>query len=168
MQVPLHGAYRPPQRFGQRAHPRPTKAAFVVGVVREGAVGRDGLGRHSACNQVLDLRDAGKFGLRWHSRLLFLVRRCALVILDGKIHQSGGSQPKDTPRRFFYAFLTVEAYQIGEPQALTTGYRGWGRGLPSTSAPRIGAGVLIGSPVLLLPGGCPEIGPYRGSGLFHG
>src|SRR5215203_5056042 len=90
MQVPLHGAYRPPQRFGQRAHPRPTKAAFVVGVVREGAVGRDGLGRHSACNQVLDLRDSGE--------------PCWMV----RFTKAAGPGLKESPRRFFYAvFLLV-------------------------------------------------------------
>jgi hypothetical protein len=46
---------------------------------------------------------------------------CALAISGGKIHQSGGSRPKDQPRRFFYAVLVGEAYQIWKSQALPTG-----------------------------------------------
>src|SRR5215212_6714949 len=80
MEVPLDGAYRAAQCLGQGLHLGPAQATLVVGVVSEGAVGRDGLGRDSGVGEVLDLRYAGKFGLLWHRRLLLMVRRCALMI----------------------------------------------------------------------------------------
>src|SRR5215210_6174776 len=80
MEVPLDGPNRPAQGLGQGLHLGPAQLCFVVGVVGEGTVGRDGLGRNSGVGEVLDLRDPGKFGLLWHRRLLFMVRRCALMI----------------------------------------------------------------------------------------
>src|ERR671910_2405962 len=80
MEVPLDGAYRSAQCLGQGLHLGPAQPRLIVSVVGEGTVGRDRLGGDSGVGEVLDLRDTGEFGLRWHSRLLFLVRRCALMI----------------------------------------------------------------------------------------
>src|SRR5215204_5986854 len=80
MEVALYGAHRPSQGLGQGLHLGPAQPRFVVGVVREGAVGRDGFGGDSGEDEGLDLRDTRKLGLLWHRRLLFLVRRCALMI----------------------------------------------------------------------------------------
>src|SRR5918997_1803723 len=80
MEVPLDGPNRPAQCFGQGLHLGPAQATLVVGVVGEGAVGRDGLGGDSGVGEVLDFRDARKLGLLWHRCLLFMVRRCALMI----------------------------------------------------------------------------------------
>ena len=80
------------------------------------------------------------------------------MILGGKIHQSGGSSAKrNLLRRFFYALLVGEAYQIGKSWAMPTGCAEDGDGtFPSTSAPDHRAGVLIGAPALRVAG-------FRGS-----
>src|SRR5215212_9894076 len=80
MEVPLDGAYGTPQGLGHGLHFRPAQATLVVGVVGEGTICRDRLGRDSGEDEVLDLRNTGKSGLLSHRRLLFLVRRCALMI----------------------------------------------------------------------------------------
>src|SRR5215210_6880905 len=80
MEVPLDGAYRTAQGLGKGLHLGPAQATLVVGVVGEGAVGRDRLGWDPGVGEVLDLRDTGKFGLLWHRCLLCEVRRCALMI----------------------------------------------------------------------------------------
>src|SRR5918997_5405748 len=102
MEVPLDGACRPTQGLGQGLHLGPAQATLVVGVVSEGAVGRDGLGRNSGVGEVLDLGDTGEFGLLWHCRLLFVVRRCALMIEFTKAAGSGG---KGKPPPFFFSFF---------------------------------------------------------------
>src|ERR671917_246094 len=103
MEVPLDGAYRPSQCLSQGRHLGPAQTRLVVGVVGEGTVGRDGLGGDSGVGEVLDLGDTGKFGLLWHRRLLFLVRRCALMIEFTKA--AGTSAKRNWPRRFFYCLL---------------------------------------------------------------
>src|SRR5215218_7022397 len=92
MEVPLDGPNRPAQGLGQGLHLGPAQATLVVGVVGEGAVGRDSLGRNSGVGEVLDLRDTGKFGLLWHRRLLLMVRRCALMIEFTKAAGSGSRE----------------------------------------------------------------------------
>jgi len=102
--VPLDGPHRAAQGVGQGLHLGPAQARFVVGVVGKSAVGRDRLCRYSGFYEVAHLGYARELRLRWHSRLLFVVRRCALVICDGKIHQSGGLRLKN-PRRLFMSFV---------------------------------------------------------------
>src|ERR687898_2995731 len=80
MEVPLDGPNRPAQGLGEGLHLGPAQPRFIISVVGEGTVGRDGLGGDSGVGEVLDLGDTGKFGLVWHRRLLCLVRRCALMI----------------------------------------------------------------------------------------
>src|SRR5215211_3998396 len=92
MEVPLDGAYRAAQCLGQGLHLGPAQATLVVGVVGEGAVGRYGLGGDSGVGEVLDLGDTGKFGFRWHRRLLLMVRRCALMIEFTKAAGSGSRE----------------------------------------------------------------------------
>ena len=104
MQVPLDGPYRPAQSLGQSLHLGPAQASLIVGIIGEGAVGGYRLGRDTGHYEVAHLGYARKLGLRWHDRLLFVVRRCALVICDGKIHQSGGLRLK-IPRRLFMSFV---------------------------------------------------------------
>src|SRR5215207_2809790 len=103
MEVPLDGPNRPAQCLSQALHLGPAQARLVVGVVGEGTVGRDGLGWNSGVGEVLDLGDPGEFGLRWHSRLLFMVRRCALMI---RFTKAAGSVQR-RPRRFFYAVFLL-------------------------------------------------------------
>src|SRR5215212_10154892 len=91
MEVALDGAYGTAQGFGQGLHLGPAQATLVVGVVREGAVGRDRLGRDSGEDEGFDLGDTGEPGLLWHRRLLFLVRRCALMI---RFIKAAGPRPK--------------------------------------------------------------------------
>src|SRR5829696_4458613 len=105
MEVPLDGPNRPAQCLGQGLHLGPAQATLVVGVIGEGAVGRDRLGGDSGEDEGLDLRDTGKFGLLWHRRLLYLVRRCASMIEF--IKEAAGSGRMEQPRRFFYAVLLV-------------------------------------------------------------
>src|SRR5215213_9900865 len=91
MEVPLDGPNRPAQCLGQGLHLGPAQPRLVVSVVGEGAVGRYGLGRNSGVGKVLDLGDTGKFGFRWHRRLL-MVRRCALMIEFTKAAGSGSRE----------------------------------------------------------------------------
>jgi hypothetical protein len=100
VQVPLYGPHGPAQGLGEGLHPGPAEAGLVVGVVGEGAVGGYRLCRDPGLCEVAHLGYARKLGLRWHDRLLFVVRRCALVDLDGKIHQSGGLRLKNAPPLF--------------------------------------------------------------------
>jgi hypothetical protein len=98
MQVPLDGPYRTAQGPGQGLHLGPAQAGLVVGVVCEGAVGGDRLCRDSGQDQIAHLWYAGKFGLRWHRRLLFLVRRCASMIEF--IKEAAGIRSKMSPAAF--------------------------------------------------------------------
>ena len=75
--MPLDGADRTSQDPGEGLHLGPAEAGFIVGVVAEGAVGGDRFGRDPGLDQVVDLGYTGKSRLRWHIRLLFVVRRCA-------------------------------------------------------------------------------------------
>src|SRR5918995_2807501 len=103
MEVSLDGAYRAAQGLSQGLHLGPAQATLVVSVVGEGTVGRDGLGGDSGVGEVLDLGDTGKFGFRWHSRLLFLVRRCALMI---EFTKAAGFRAKGkAPPPFFFFFF---------------------------------------------------------------
>src|SRR5215218_11146883 len=104
MEVPLDGAHRASQGLGQGIHLGPAQAALVVSVVGEGTICRDRLGWDSSVSEVLDLRNTGKLGLLSHRRLLFLVRRCALMIEF--IKAAGTSAKRNSPRRFFYALFT--------------------------------------------------------------
>src|SRR5215216_6891301 len=105
MDVPLDRPNRAAKGLCQGFHLGPGKACFVVSVVRESAVGRYCLCRNAALNEVVYLRDAGKFGLLWHRRLLFVVRRCALMIEFTKAAGSRGQT--ELFRRFFYALFLV-------------------------------------------------------------
>src|SRR5829696_6438852 len=99
MEVPLDGAHGAAQSLGQGLHLGPAQATLVVGVVREGTICRDGLGRDSGEDEGLYLRNTGKSGLLWHRRLLIPVRRCALMI---EFTKAAGSGLRKSPRRFFY------------------------------------------------------------------
>src|SRR5215210_6988147 len=103
MEVPLDGPNRPSQCLGQGLHLGPAQARLVVGVVGEGTVCRDGLGGDSGVGEVLDLGDTGKLGLRWHSRLLLIVRRCALMI---RFIKAAGPGQRISPAAFSI-FLSV-------------------------------------------------------------
>src|ERR687890_843461 len=103
MEVPLDGAHGAAQGLGQGLHLGPAQTRFVVGVVGEGTVSRDRLGWNSGVGEVLDLWYTGKFGLLWHRRLLFLVRRCALMIEFTKA--AGAPANGKDPRLFFFVFL---------------------------------------------------------------
>src|SRR5215211_481079 len=104
MEVPLDSAHRPTQCLGQGLHLGPAQPTLVVGVVREGTICRDRLGRDSGEDEGLDLGDTGKSGLLWQRRLL---KGYAAVRFDDRIHQGSGGHPaKDEPRRFFYALFT--------------------------------------------------------------
>jgi len=102
--VSLDGTHGAAQGLGQGLHLGPAQARLVVGVVGEGTICRDCLCGDTGEDEGLDLRDTGESGLLWHRRLLF---SSAAVRFDDKIHQSGGSRPKDQPRRFFYALFTA-------------------------------------------------------------
>src|SRR5215204_4222588 len=104
MEVPLDGPNRPAQCLGQGLHLGPAQATLIVGVVRESAVGRDGLGGYSGEGEVLDLGDPGKFGLVWHCRLLFAVRRCALMI---EFTKAAGSRAKGNAPPLFLCTFSV-------------------------------------------------------------
>src|SRR5215207_1713294 len=103
MEVPLDGTRRSSHGVGQGLHLGPAQPALVVGVVREGTICRDRLGRDTGEDEGLDLGDTGKSGLLWHRRLLSLVRRCALMI---EFTKAAGSSAMEQPRRFFYALFT--------------------------------------------------------------
>src|SRR5829696_4597458 len=115
MEVPLDGPHRPTQSLGQGLHLGPAQPTLVVGVVREGAVGRDRLGGVSGEDEGLDLRDTGEFWLLRHRRLLFLVRRCALMI---RFTKAAGSRPKgNAPPLFLCTFYWCVLYLHGHPRA---------------------------------------------------
>src|SRR5215204_3198957 len=80
MEVPLHGAHGAAQCLGQGLHLGPAQTTLIVGVISEGTICRDCLGRDTGEDEVADLGDSGKSGLLSHRRLLYLVRRCALMI----------------------------------------------------------------------------------------
>src|SRR5919107_991306 len=103
MEVPLDGAHGAAQGLGQGLHLGPAQTRFVVGVVGEGTVSRDRLGWNSGVGEVLDLWYTGKFGLLWHRRLLFLVRRCALMI---EFTKAAGLRSKRFAPPLFYALFT--------------------------------------------------------------
>src|SRR5215208_7076958 len=104
MEVALYGAHRPSQGLGQGLHLGPAQPTLVVGVVREGTICRDRLGWDSGVGEVLDLHDAGKLGLLWHGRLLFLVRRCALMI---RFIKAAGPGQGDAPPLFLCSFISA-------------------------------------------------------------
>src|SRR5215218_3989501 len=101
MEVALDGAHGAAQGLCQGLHLGPAQATLVVGVVREGTICRDRLGWDSGVGEVLDLHDAGKLGLLWHGRLLFLVRRCALMI---RFIKAAGPGQGDAPPLFLCSF----------------------------------------------------------------
>src|SRR5215216_7358975 len=105
MEVPLDGAYGTAQGLGQGLHLGPAQTTLVVGVVGEGTICRDRLGGDSGEDKGLDLRDTGEFGLVWHRRLLFLVRRCALMIEFTKA--AGLRLKRFAPPLFSMLFLLV-------------------------------------------------------------
>src|SRR5215208_2038323 len=105
MDVPLDRPNRAAKGLCQGFHLGPGKACFVVSVVRESAVGRDSLCRNTALNEVVYLGDAGKFGLLWHRRLLFVVRRCALMIEFTKAAVL--SAKRDFPAAFSMLFFLL-------------------------------------------------------------
>src|SRR5215213_1100968 len=102
MEVPLDGTHRAAQGLGQGLHLGPAQTTLVVGVISEGTICRDRLGWDTGEDEGLDLGDTGKSGLLSHRRLLFLVRRCALMIEFIKAAGPG----QRTLRRFFYALFT--------------------------------------------------------------
>src|SRR5215212_5840720 len=105
MEVPLDGACGTAQGVGEGLHLGPAQATLVVGVIGEGAVGRDRLGWDSGEDEGLDLRDTGELGLVWHRRLLYLVRRCALMI---EFTKAAGPRRKGfSPAAFSMLFLLV-------------------------------------------------------------
>src|SRR5829696_3346171 len=105
MEVPLDGAYGTAQGVGQGLHLGPAQTTLVVGVISEGTICRDRLGRDTGEDEGLDLRNTGKSGLLWHRRLLF---SSAAVRFDDRIHQSGGSSAKGfSPAAFSMLFLLV-------------------------------------------------------------
>src|SRR5918995_5038438 len=111
MEVPLDGAHRPTQCLGQGLHLGPAQATLVVGVVGEGAVGRDGLGGDSGEDEGLDLGDTGEFGLVWHRCLLFMVRRCVLMI---KFTKAAGPREKEfAPPLFLCSFSDAYSTYTG-------------------------------------------------------
>src|SRR5215204_3119535 len=97
MEVPLDGTRRSSHGLGQGLHLGPAQPALIVGVVREGTICRDRLGGDTGEDEGLDLGDTGESGLLWHRRLLFWVRRCALMIRFIKAADSG----QRMLRRFF-------------------------------------------------------------------
>src|SRR5215212_3497709 len=103
MEVPLDGTHRASQSLGQGLHLGPAQTRFVVAVVSEGTICRDRLGRDSSEDEGLDLRYPRKLGLLWHRRLLFLVRRCALMI---EFTKAAGLRSKRFVPPLFYALFT--------------------------------------------------------------
>src|SRR5215212_7604098 len=101
MEVPLDGTRRPSQGLGQGLHLGPAQTTLVVGVVGEGTICRDRLGRDTGEDEGLDFGNTGKSGLLWHRRLLFLVRRCALMI---RFIKAAGPGQGDAPPLFLCSF----------------------------------------------------------------
>src|SRR5215204_1248654 len=115
MEVSLDGAHGASQGLGQGLHLGPAQTRFVVAVVSEGTICRDGLGRDSGEDEGLDLRDTGKSGLLSHRRLLFLVRRCALMIEFTKA--AGLRSKRFAPPLFLCSFYWCVLYLHGHPRA---------------------------------------------------
>src|SRR5215217_2479764 len=103
MEVPLDGAHGASQGLGQGLHLGPAQATLVVGVISQGTICRDCLGRDTGEDEGLDLGDTGKSGLLSHRRLLF---SSAAVRFDDRIHQSGGFLGNGTAPPLFYALFT--------------------------------------------------------------
>src|SRR5215207_7987131 len=105
MEVPLDGTRRSSHGLGQGLHLGPAQPALIVGVIAEGTICRDRLGGDTGEDEGLDLGDTGESGLRWHNRLLFLVRRCALMIEFTKA--AGLRLKRFAPPLFLCSFLLV-------------------------------------------------------------
>src|SRR5215204_89862 len=118
MEVALDGAHGAAQGLCQGLHLGPAEARLVVGVIGEGAVGGDRLGGDSSEDEGLDFRDTGKSGLLSHRRLLFLVRRCALMIEFTKA--AGPRQKEIAPPLFLCSFYWCVLYLHGHPRASPT------------------------------------------------
>src|SRR5215216_6516800 len=115
MEVPLDGACGTSQSLGQGLHLGPAQTTLVVGVIAQGTICRDRLGWDSGEDEGLDLGDTGESGLVWHRRLLFLVRRCALMI---EFTKAAVPRRKGLARRFFYAlFYWCVLYLHAHPRA---------------------------------------------------
>src|SRR5829696_1527727 len=114
MEVSLDGAHGASQGLGQGLHLGPAQTRFVVAVVSEGTICRDCLGRDSGEDEGLDLRYTGKSGLLSHRRLLFLVRRCALMI---RFTKAAGTRSKMSPPLFICSFYWCVLYLHGHPRA---------------------------------------------------
>src|SRR5215217_7326399 len=105
MEVPLDGAHRASQCLGQSLHLGPAQTTLVVGVVGEGTICRDRLGRDTGEDEGLDLRDTRKIGVLRHQPP---PKFGAAVRFDDRIHQSGGSSAKSIgPPLFSMLFLLV-------------------------------------------------------------
>src|SRR5215218_4366398 len=105
MEVPLDGTHRPSQCLGQGLHLGPAQTTLVVGVICEGAVGRDRLGGDSGEDEGLDLRDTRKLGLLRHQPPPI----SGAAVRSGVIEcpkAAGPSVKRNSPRRFFYALFT--------------------------------------------------------------
>src|SRR5215204_4078461 len=105
MEVPLDGTHRPSQCLGQGLHLGPAQTTLVVGVICEGAVGRDRLGGDSVVDEGLDLRDTRKLGLLRHQPPPI----SGAAVRSGVIEcpkAAGPSVKRNSPRRFFYALFT--------------------------------------------------------------
>src|SRR5215217_9447557 len=115
MEVPLDGTHRPSQCLGQGLHLGPAQTTLVVGVICEGAVGRDRLGGDTGEDEGLDLRNTRKLGLLRHQPPPI---SSAAVRFDDRIHQSGGLQAKDiAPPLFLCSFYWCVLYLPGQPRA---------------------------------------------------
>src|SRR5215213_6840549 len=118
MEVPLDGTHRPSQGLSQGLHLGPAQPTLVVGVISEGTICRDRLGWDSGEDEGLDFRDTGKSGLLSHRRLLFLVRRYALMI---EFTKAAGLQAKRcAPPLFLCSFYWCVLYLHRHPRASPT------------------------------------------------
>src|SRR5215212_12284427 len=131
MEVALDGAHGAAQGLCQGLHLGPAEARLVVGVIGEGAVGGDRLGGGSSEDEGLDFRDTGKSGLLSHRRLLYLVRRCALMIEFTKA--AGPRQKEIAPPLFLCSFCWCVLYLHSHPRASP---RTIGTGIPCTHRSR--------------------------------
>ena len=106
--MPLDRPDRETQDSSQGLHLRPAQARLVVGVVGEGAVCGDHLRGDPGLHEVAHLGYARKLGLRWHSRLLFVVRRCALADPVIESAKAAVTPAKEIlPAAFSMLFFTV-------------------------------------------------------------
>src|SRR5919107_2717659 len=105
MEVPLDGAYGTAQGLGQGLHLGPAQTTLIVGVISEGTICRDRLGRDSGEDEGLDLRDTRKLGLLGH--LPPPIFGAAVRLGDRIQHLSGGHPVKDSPRRLFLCLLLM-------------------------------------------------------------